>query len=88
MCQDKRLLEFPCKFPIKALGYNTNQFDSRIVEILHRHTTDISEGTITSRISRGGKYISVTIVVQAENQQQLDAIYQDLSDCPEVLMAL
>jgi putative lipoic acid-binding regulatory protein len=30
----------------------------------------------------------VTVVIEATSQAQLDAIYQDLTDSPDVLMAL
>jgi putative lipoic acid-binding regulatory protein len=32
--------------------------------------------------------VSVTAVIEARSQEQIDAIYQDLTDCGEVLMAL
>ena len=38
--------------------------------------------------NRGGKWISVTVVIEATSKAQLDAIYQDLTDCADVLMAL
>ena len=33
-------------------------------------------------------YLSITVTIEAISQAQLDAIYQDLTDCPEVIMAL
>jgi putative lipoic acid-binding regulatory protein len=38
--------------------------------------------------SKAGNFVSVTAVVEAHSQEQLDAIYQDLSDCAQVLVAL
>ena len=81
-------LEFPCQFPIKAFGKSTENLDSIIVEIILRHVPDLREGAIKTRSSRGGKYTAVTITIQATSKQQLDAIYQDLTICPEVIMAL
>jgi hypothetical protein len=38
--------------------------------------------------SKAGTFVSLTAVIEAESQLQLDAIYQDLTDCELVLMAL
>jgi putative lipoic acid-binding regulatory protein len=43
---------------------------------------------VRSTPSRAGRFVSVTAVVEARSQAQLDAIYQELSDCVQVLMAL
>lgn len=82
------LLEFPCQFPIKAMGKNTDNFDAIVVEIIRRHAGDIKEGAITNRPSKAGNFTSVTVIIEATSLAQLDAIYQDLTDCPDVLMAL
>ncbi len=88
MSDQESLLEFPCRFPIKAMGKNCAQFDVIVVEIVRRHVDDIKEGAVTTKPSRGGKYISVTVVIEATSKAQLDAIYQELTDCSDVLMAL
>ena len=81
-------LTFPCEFPIKAMGKSSPEFDLQVIEIVRRHATDFNEGAVTMRPSKGGKYTSVTVVITATSKPQLDAIYQDLSDCPIILMAL
>lgn len=88
MHDDETLLSFPCEFPIKAMGLNRADFDIQVVEIVTRYCANIPEGAINSRLSKGGKYIAVTITISAHSKQQLDAIYQDLSDAEAVLMAL
>lgn len=40
------------------------------------------------RPSRNGRYLSVTVTVRAVSQEQLDAIYRELSSSEAVLMAL
>ncbi|TRX00769.1 YbeD family protein [Candidatus Methylobacter oryzae] len=85
---EETLLEFPCRFPIKAMGKNNIELDLLVVEIVRRHAPDIHEGAVSTRPSKDGNYISVTVIVEATSKQQLDAIYQDLSGHPHVLMAL
>jgi putative lipoic acid-binding regulatory protein len=88
MSEEETLLEFPCQFPIKAMGKNTPDFDSIVVAIVRQHVDDINEGAVKTRLSKGDKYLAVTVTIEASSKQQLDAIYQGLTDCPDVLMAL
>jgi len=82
------LFDFPCDFPIKAMGRAGCSLDMTVVEIVRRHAPDLREGKIYTRDSKQGNYTSVTVVVRATSREQLDAIYQDLVDCEDVIMAL
>ena len=88
MNETESLLEFPCQFAIKAMGKSSENFDAIVVEIIRQHVNDIREGAITRRPSKAGKYTAVTVVIEATSRAQLDAIYQGLTDHPDVLMAL
>jgi putative lipoic acid-binding regulatory protein len=81
------LLSFPCDFPIKAMG-EAEGFDLLVVELVRRHAPNLRENAVETRPSRNGRYVSVTVTIRAESQAQLDAIYQELSACEAVLMAL
>lgn len=85
---NETLLEFPCDFPIKAMGRSEPGFDELIVGIIRRHAPDLREGAINSRASRQGKWVSVTVTIQATSKQQLDNIYQDLTAHDKVVMCL
>ena len=86
--ETETLLKFPCQFPIKALGKTSPELDSLIIEIIRLHVDDLHDSAIKSKPSKGGKYTSVTVTIEATSKIQLDAIYQDLSDCSEIIMAL
>ena len=86
--EDESPLQFPCQFPIKAMGKTDCDLDVIIVEIVRKHAPDLAEGAVNSRASAQGNYTSVTVVVNATSRAQLDAIYQDLVDCEAVIMAL
>lgn len=89
MCdEDESPLKFPCDFPIKAMGKTGCDLDITVVEIVRRYAPDLSEGAIHTRDSKQGNYIAVTVVVRATSRAQLDAIYQDLVDHDDVIMAL
>ena len=82
------LLEFPCRFPIKAMGKDEDEFVAHVLNLVTPHFPEISEDDIKTRLSNGGKYISVTITVTATSKLQLDAIYYALTDSDRVIMAL
>ncbi len=82
------LLQFPCRIPIKAMGRQEKDFRNTVVEIVARHTQPVSEELVTEQRSSAGNFVSVTITVNATSREQLDRIYQDLTECKKVLMAL
>lgn len=82
------LLEFPCQFPIKAMGKVDIELDMLVIEIIRRHVPDLDHKTIKTRPSKDGNYLAVTAIITATSKKQLDAIYQDLTDHPLVLVAL
>lgn len=86
--QQESAFEFPCDFPIKAMGHASGNFELTVLEIVRRHAPDLTEGAFKSRSSSNGKYLSVTVTVRAQSKDQLDAIYMELTACDKVLMAL
>jgi putative lipoic acid-binding regulatory protein len=82
------LLEFPCRFPIKAMGRNGNDFESVVTGIVFRHAELYVGEEVRVRPSAEGNFLSVTVTIEALSRDQLDRIYQDLTDCEQILMAL
>src|SRR3989304_540943 len=58
-------LAFPTAFPIKIMGRREGGFTKNVIGILLRHAPDFMPGTIETRPSRAGKYISLTAKVVA-----------------------
>lgn len=86
--QDTRGFEFPCDYQIKAMGLDDGGFEELVVELIGRHCRGIRQDSLRTRPSRGGKYVSVSVVVEAESRAQLDAIYDELTAHEKVLMRL
>ena len=84
----KSPMEFPCRFPIKAMGRRSADFELLVKEIVLKHAQLWPDEPIRLAPSKAGNFVSVTAVVDAQSKEQLDAIYQDLTDCGQVLMAL
>jgi len=82
------LLEFPCRFPIKAMGRLNPDFELLVTRIVCAHAELWPDEPVRSTPSKAGNFVSVTAVIEARSQEQLDAIYQELTDCGQVLVAL
>ncbi len=84
----ENLLQFPCAYPIKAMGWMADDFDALVVSIVRRHVPELDDTTVETRHSRGGRYISITITIMAQSREQLDNIYADFAADKRILLAL
>jgi len=82
------VLEFPCKFPIKAMGINSDSFENEIVMIVRKHAPHFGEAAVKSTASKTGKYLSVTVTITAESKTQLDEVYREINSHTQVKMVL
>jgi len=80
--------EFPVDFPVKAMGRADDSFEATVVEVLSRHVPAEDLKKVSTRPSRNGTYSSVTCTIVARSREQLDAIYDALTEHPDVLMRL
>lgn len=73
------LLEFPCHFPLKVIGKNEETFELQVMRIMQKYVVEADTAHCQRRLSAGSKYLSLTISFMAESQEQLEAIYRELS---------
>ena len=83
---DRSLLEFPCDLPIKVFGRNEPGFRDAALGVVRAHFGE--DARIGEQLSRQGNYLSLTVTVRAQSREQMDAIYQALVACDEILMVL
>lgn len=82
------LLEFPCRFPIKAMVRAGEDAVAQVIAAVERHAGRLPQEAITLRASRNGNYTAVTVVIEADSKDQLDAIYRELTGLDVVEVAL
>jgi uncharacterized protein len=82
------LLKFPCEFPLKVFGLNNDTFEGKVLELMAAHCPESTEFRVHRNESKKGKYQSLTITFTAHSRQQLDDIYQSLTDSEHVVMSL
>lgn len=88
MSEENSLFEFPCRFPVKAMGRNCGDFEALVTGIVLNHASLFKGEEVFVNKSGGGNFLSVTITIEAHSRDQLDRIYLDLTACEQVLMAL
>jgi hypothetical protein len=81
-------LAFPCAFPIKIMGRKERGFAQSVVDIVLKHAPDFDPASVQMRPSKMGTYLSVTCEIRATSREQLDALYRELCDHPQVVMVL
>jgi putative lipoic acid-binding regulatory protein len=86
--QPESLLTFPCVFPMKVMGRREDGFAQTVSEVVLRHAPDFHPETIEMRTSKNGRYLSLTVTVNARSREQLDGLYSELSKHPMVMMVL
>jgi len=82
------LFQFPCDFPIKVMGRDSESFRTLTLAIVERHAGSLAPESISERTSSKGRFLSLTYTIRALSRAQLDRIYQDLTDSGVVLVAL
>jgi putative lipoic acid-binding regulatory protein len=81
-------MDFPRIFPVKVMGANEDDFENLVVSIIRKHAALAEEELVVSRLSRNGRFVSLTVKINAKSQDQLDSIYRELSAHERVLMLL
>ena len=86
--EPESLLTFPCVFPMKVMGRREDGFAQAVAEVVLKHVPDFHPDTMEMRTSRNGRYLSLTVTINAKSREQLDALYSELSRHPMVMMML
>lgn len=86
MGQDS-LLTFPCPYVLKIVT-TPNVNLTRLLAMIKPHVPEIVETDITVKNSREAKYVSFSLNFKAQSQQQLDALYRDLTSQKEIVFVL
>ena len=82
------LLEFPCRYEIKAMGRSDTLFETQVHKIVDRHLDGAPIVQTVTRESSEGRYLSVTCTIEAISREKLDSIYLDLHSEVDVLATL
>ena len=69
-------IEFPCDWSLRIIGERVDDFEAQVRDVLERHCDDLRD--VRERLSREGRYVSLSCVITATGEQQLRALHDDL----------
>jgi putative lipoic acid-binding regulatory protein len=81
-------IEFPCDYPIKALGDNSVDLKALVIETVKQHAPDLDESRVTLNESSKGTFVSVRFNINATGPDQLKAIHEALMATGHVKMVI
>lgn len=76
---DENVWEFPCEFPLKIMGPCHAPLEELVLQIIQKYVEDFSSENISVKLSKTGKYKSLTAIIQLSNKAQVIGIYSDLA---------
>ncbi len=81
-------IEFPCRYPIKVMGEHADDFPALVLEVVRRHAPDTDHDAVSLRTSRNGRWVAVTLAIEARSEAQLKALHADLKATGRVTLVL
>ncbi len=81
-------IEFPCAYPIKVMGDAKPDFRDLVVKVMSEFCGPIEPQDISVKLSRTGKWSSVSVTITATGERQLQAIFEALKATGRVQMVL
>jgi uncharacterized protein len=85
---EQSLIQYPSRFPIKVMGVKAEGFVEAVTMIAQQFDPEFDSTTVELRDSREGKYLGITITINATSREQLDELYRTLSTHPMVKVVL
>ena len=81
-------LEFPCDYPLKVMGANSERFRTTMLEVIGRELGAGQPLSVAEKLSSNAKFLSLTCTVRVPSRDALDSLYRALHATGLVLMAL
>ncbi|XOD69942.1 MAG: DUF493 family protein YbeD [Sodalis sp. (in: enterobacteria)] len=82
----KEFLEFPCSFTYKVMGLAQPQLVNLVVEVVQRNIP--GNYSLQVKSSNKGNYKSISITIIATNIEQIETVYEELSNIDIVRIVL
>lgn len=76
--EDAPKIEFPCDYPIKVVGRQSEDFESIVLSVIKQHA-ELSPGTDIEPVpSSKGTFVSLRLSIIATGELQLKSMYEAL----------
>lgn len=85
---DELRITYPCDYPIKVVGDVRANFHEEVYEVVARHDPTMTTDRISQRTSRKGNFISISFMLVAESEEQIENLFVDLKQIESVRLVL
>ncbi len=82
------IYQFPSMYSLKAIGKTEGDFEDIVYSIMLKHIPSFEKTGMSSRLSRDGNYLSITLSFYAESKDQVESLFKELNDHEQVIMVL
>ena len=80
--------QFPGVFEITAVGNAAADLAARVPALINTLGLSVLDGSVRSRPSREGNYLSVTLSFTCPNREKYDAVHETLRADPDIRWTL
>jgi putative lipoic acid-binding regulatory protein len=88
MMNDEVRITYPCDYPIKVVGDVRPDFHEEVYDVVARHDPTMTTDRISQRTSRKGNFISISFMLVAESEQQIESLFIELKQIESVRLVL
>ncbi|MBL6689418.1 MAG: DUF493 domain-containing protein [Pseudomonadales bacterium] len=85
---DEVRITYPCDYPIKVVGDVRPDFHEEVYDVVARHDPTMTTDRISQRTSRKGNFISISFMLVAESEQQIESLFIELKQIESVRLVL
>ena len=79
---------YPAKIAVKVFIEHEPKLKKEITDIVKKAFPDLKNKEITCTESANQKYLSMTFIIHVQKKEDIDGLYQTLSQHPQVKMVL
>ncbi len=84
----EELIPFPTRYTFKVIGHHTRAFSGDALKATRKVLGEERKIELRTRLSSKAAYLSVTLVAQVENADELRAVYAALRTIADVITVL
>ncbi len=85
---DRPVITYPCDYPIKVVGDVRPNFHEEVFDVVLRHDPSMTTERVSQKTSRKGNFVSISFMLVAHSQEQIEALFADLKDIESIRLVL
>ena len=88
MTEEPPQITYPCDYPIKVVGDVRENLHDEVYEVVMRHDPSMTTDKVSQRTSRKGNFVSISFMLVAQSQEQIEALFAELKEIESVRLVL